>query len=97
MQKVKQKASDGHKGCYNNILKLQMQHEFVFAPGTNRLDKARPDQSRPDPSGADRTGPDWSDAPNPSEANLTARTQQICFAFLRVALAKNKEPNGNKK
>lgn len=30
----------GHKGCkgYNNILKLQMQHEFVFA---------RPDSAQP--------------------------------------------------
>lgn len=56
MQKVKQKASDEHKGCYNNILKLQMQHEFVFAPGTTRLDETRPDQTGPDQSGSDRTG-----------------------------------------
>lgn len=61
------------------------------------LPPEQPDQTRPDRTGPERIGPDWSDPPNLSEAKLTARTQQICFAFLRVALAKNKEPNENKK
>lgn len=63
------------------------------------LPPERPDQTRADQTRLDRSGPDRTGAtpPNPSEAKLTARTQQICFAFLRVALAKNKEPNENKK